>query len=171
MPSDDIFDLEDLSDDELHSLVRSEFEEYDTLDPDNILIEVKDGHVRLSGRVGTDGERRIAEHVLTDVIGVTDFENRIVVDPIRRDLEPEAADDHVGEAVARGEDQLGGSPIMRTDPAAEFHYEDIEARERGTHDVQEAISEGISYEPPDTPTQEGVPGSEDRNIGELGEEH
>src|ERR671939_1182328 len=118
MPRDyeDIFDLDDLSDDELRSLIRAELEDYETLDPDNILVRVTDGMVELSGRVGTEEERRIADHVLSDVLGIARYQNNLLVDPVRRDEEPEAVDDHLGDAAARGEHQLGGDDHMSTDP-------------------------------------------------------
>jgi hypothetical protein len=158
MPRDyeDLFDLGDLSDDELQSLIRRELEEYDTLDADNILVRVTGGVVELSGRVGTEEERRIAEHVVTDVIGVTRFTNHLVVDEVRRDEEPEAVDEHLAEAAERGEDQLGGrDDTMHTDPEAAHLREDLDAELYGTHDVQRAIEDGTPYEPPDTPTPEG----------------
>jgi hypothetical protein len=160
MPRDyeDLYDLDDLSDDELQSLIRAELDDYDTLDADNILVRVTEGEVVLSGRVGTEEERRIAEHVLTDVIGVTRFSNDLVVDEVRRDEEPEAVDDHLGNALARGEDQLGGSDEMNADPEAAHLEEDLDARLYGTHDLQQAIEDGTPYEPPDTPTPEGRPG-------------
>jgi hypothetical protein len=162
MPRDyeDMYNLDDLSDDDLQSLIREELSEYQTLDVDNILVRVTGGAVELSGRVGTSEERRIAEHVLTDVIGVTRYTNNISVDPIRRDEEPEAADDHVGGARDRGEDQLGGSDQMDQDPAAAREDEDLDSRLYGTHDVQRSIGEATPWAPPDTPTPEGHQGRE-----------
>src|SRR2546421_3330544 len=93
---EDIFDLEDLNDGELVQLVRDRLADYDSLDADNILVTAEGGVVTLSGRIGTESELRIAEHVLTDVIGLTEYENNLVVDPIRRDEEPEAIDEHLG---------------------------------------------------------------------------
>src|SRR5919204_2674159 len=85
-----------LSDEELRTLVREELADHAALDADSIFVTVEDGVVALSGRVGTEGERRIAEHILTDVIGLTRYNNNIVVDPIRRDEEPEDVEEHVG---------------------------------------------------------------------------
>ena len=68
---EDIHDLDDLSDDELRELVRSHLREHRGLDADDVSVEVEDGVVRLQGRVGTEGELRIAAHVVTDVIGPT----------------------------------------------------------------------------------------------------
>lgn len=151
---EDTFDLDDLSDQELQELVRSQLDDYDTIDADNILVKAKNGEVRLSGRVGTLAEREIADHILSDVIGLTSYRNDLVVDEVRRDEEPEAADDAVADAQARGEDQLGGDADMTTDPAALREEDDLQADLYGTHDVQRAIEQGTSYEPPDTPTPE-----------------
>ena len=86
MPRDyeDIFNLDDLNDQELRELVRDELARHDGIDADSIVVRVSEGVVRLMGRVGTEGERRIADHVLSDVIGLTRFENEIVIDEIRR---------------------------------------------------------------------------------------
>ena len=165
---EDIFDLDDLSDDELRTLVRDRLADYETLDPDNILVTVEDGVVHLAGRVGTETERRIAEHVLTDVIGVTDFQNELVVDAIRRDEEPEAIDDHLYSEANMADAPLGGRPETHDDEAAQ-ETEDLEARLYGTHDMQRAIGEGVPWEPPDSPTQEGLAGMEGES--ELGEDH
>ena len=40
--------------------------------------------VALEGRVGTEGERRIAERVVTDMVGIETVENNLVVDELRR---------------------------------------------------------------------------------------
>jgi len=157
---EDLFNLDDLSDDDLQSLIREELSEYQTLDVDNILVRVTGGEVELSGRVGTPEERRIAEHVLTDVIGVTRFTNNLSVDPIRRDEEPEAADDHVGGAQDRGEDQLGGSDELQEDPTEARTDEELDSRLYGTHDLQRSIEQATPWEPPDTPTPEGHQGRE-----------
>ena len=157
MPPDyeDTFDLDDLSDDDLQSLIRAELDEYETIDSDNILVRVRGGEVLLSGRVGTSEERSVAEHIITDVIGVSRYRNDLVVDPIRRDEEPEAADEHIGGVLARGEDQLGGSDDTPTRSGAPGTEEDLDSRLYGTHDRQHAIEHGTPYEPPDTPTPEG----------------
>ncbi|HEX6535862.1 MAG TPA: BON domain-containing protein [Gemmatimonadaceae bacterium] len=152
---EDMYELDDLSDAELRDLIREELAEYDTLDADNILVEVTNGEVVLAGRVGTETERRIADHVLTDVIGVTRFRNELFVDPIRRDEEPEAIDDHLGDAIARGEDQLGGTDRLQQDPASRHVHPDEERELYGTHDLESAIEDGEAWEAPDTPTPEG----------------
>ncbi|MDQ6827295.1 MAG: BON domain-containing protein [Gemmatimonadota bacterium] len=151
----DIFDLANLDDDELARLVREELADYATLDADSIVVKAKDGMVTLSGRLGTEEERRIAEHVLTDVIGVTEFSNEIFVDPIARDVEPDAVDDHIAAHANDTDEEPIGKSLDDQDPEAEHLEEDLDARLYGTHDVQSAIERGTAWEPPDSPTPEG----------------
>ncbi len=157
---EDIFNPESMSDEELRALVRSELADHQALDADSIFVTVEDGVVTLSGRVGTEGEQRIAEHILTDVIGLAEFRNELVVDPIRRGEESEEVDEHLGHAADMGEDQLGGRYDLNTDETAEHLEENLEARLYGTHDLQVAIERGTAWEPPDSPTQEGLSGME-----------
>jgi len=153
---EDVFDLGDMSDDDLQSLVREEFDRYGTFDPANVSVRVRDGLVMLSGRVGSETERRIAERVLTDVIGVTRYKNDLVVDPIRRSQESEAADDHLADEVSR-EGIYGDLPISEETRSSELSStEDMDAQLYGTHDIQKSISEGASFDPPDSPTPEGL---------------
>jgi hypothetical protein len=154
---ENVFDLDDLSDEELRGLVRDQLGQYDTLDVDNILIQVKSGHVTLSGRVGTEPERQIAGHVLSDVIGLEEFTNDLVVDPIRIDEEPEAADEQVARAEDRGEGPiLGGTDTNTTDPEDARMDDNDDQALFGTHDVRSAIENGVPWEPPDGPTPEGL---------------
>lgn len=159
MPRDfeDVFDLDDLSDAELRDLVRQQFAEHDGIDADSILVKVQDGTVRLSGRVGTDGERQIAEHILTDRIGVQEFENEIVVDAIRRDEAPEDASESVAQS-AEGSGEPLGKPRRSLDEAGVEEEDELDARLYGTHDVTAAIENGTSWVPPESPTQEGFGG-------------
>ena len=167
---EDTFNPESLSDEELRELVRSELADHQSIDADSIFVAVEDGVVALSGRVGTEGERRIAEHILTDVIGLSEFRNELVIDPIRRDEEPEAIDDHLGRNADRGGAPLGRAPDDQMGPEAEHLMEDLDARLYGTHDVQSAIERGTPWEPPDSPTQEGLTGTEG-DVGASGEDH
>ena len=48
--------------------------------------------VALDGRVGTDGERRVAERIVTDLLGLADVDNNLIVDSLRRAESPEAVD-------------------------------------------------------------------------------
>ncbi len=151
---EDIFRLDDLSDDDLRALVREQLAEYETVDADNILVTAADGEVVLAGRVGTEEERRIAEHILSDVIGLKRYRNELVVDEIRRDEEPEAVDDHLADSRERKGEPIGRRP-ENIDDEAEHLEEDLDARMFGTHDVQSAIERGTAWNPPDEPTPEG----------------
>ena len=151
---EDIFRLDDLTDDELRALVRQQLASYETVDADNILVTAANGEVVLAGRVGTEEERRVAERILADVIGLKRYRNELVVDEIRRDEEPEAVDDHLAETRERHGEPLGKRP-ENVDDEAEHLEEDLDARMYGTRDVQSAIERGTSWIPPDEPTPEG----------------
>ena len=152
---EDIHDIDDLNDDELRALVRTHLAADPAVDEADISVVVEDGVVLLAGRVGTEAQLKIAEHIVTDVLGIEQFENQLVVDPLRRALSPEAIDEHLVD-----EDEhsglLLGDRAVSLDPEAESVVEDIDARLYGTRDVQKAIEEGTSWNPPDTPTPEGL---------------
>lgn len=148
-----------LSDEELRALVREELASHEGVDADSITVTTADGVLTLSGRVGTEGERRIAERILSDTIGLASFRNDIVVDPIRRDEEPEEIDEHLGREADSDMEPLGHHPDSQDDEA-EHLEEDLEARLYGTHDLQSAIERGTPWVPPDAPTQEGFSGTE-----------
>jgi hypothetical protein len=171
MPADfeNAYNPESMSDEELERALREELESLDTVDADNILVRVRDGVVHLAGRVGTDPERRIAEHVVTDVLGVARYENAIVVDPVRRDLEPEDTEAHLANEAESDHEPLG-QPLEQQSDTAEHRQENLDAELYGTHDVQQAIERGTAWEPPDSPTPEGYPG-EEPDVRQYGEEH
>jgi hypothetical protein len=153
---ENVFDLDDLSDEELRGLVRDQLAGENALDVDNILVHVKDGFVTLSGRVGTDSETQVADHVLSDVIGLERYANDIFVDPIRRDLEPEAADDQVGRVLGRGDETLlGGNDVNTTEAGAERVCDNDDAALYGTRDYDTVMEDGVPWNPPDEPTPEG----------------
>jgi BON domain len=154
---EDIFRLDDLNDDDLRALVREQLTEYESIDADNILVTAANGEVVLAGRVGTEEERRVAERILSDVIGLKRYRNDLVVDEIRRDEEPEAVDDHLAGSRERHGEPLGRRP-ENVDDEAEHLDEDLDARMFGTHDVQSAIERGTAWNPPDEPTPEGFEG-------------
>ena len=156
---EDLHDLDDLSDDELRELVRTHLDAEQGLDADDVTVVVEDGVVVLAGRIGTEGEARIAEHVVTDVLGIEQFENQLVVDPIRRGISPEAIDDHLADEDARAGKLLGERAVPLS-PEAEHLEENLDGRLYGTTDVQDAIAEGTAWIPPESPTPEG------RDIGD-----
>jgi hypothetical protein len=163
---EDIHDLDDLSDDELRDVVREHLAADSALDLDDLTVRVESGRVILEGRVGTDEERRIAEHVVTDVLGLEEYQNDIFVDPVRRAVSPDAADEHLVDEGIREGRLLGDRPVP-LDPEAEHTMEDIDGMLYGTTDVGHAIQEGTAWIPPEAPTPEGFPGEQ----GELGEDH
>jgi hypothetical protein len=162
---EDINNLDDLSDDELRGLVRDHLAAHNALDIDDLTVRVENGLVILGGRVGTDGERLVAEHVVTDVVGAQRYRNEIFVDPIRRAESPEAVDEHLADEDRREGLLLGDRPVP-LNPEAEHREEDLDSDLFGTTDVQHAIEDGTAWIPPESPTQEGLGGR-----GELGEDH
>jgi len=152
---ENIDDLDDLSDAELRGLVRDRLAEHRGLDLRDISVSVHDRVVELSGRVGTEGERRIAERVITDTIGLPNVRNDLVVDTLRRAESPAAADDSDADEEEHSGLQLGDRP-MPLSPEAAHLEEDLDERLFGTSDVGNAIQNGTAWIPPTGPTQEGV---------------
>jgi hypothetical protein len=149
----DLYDFQNMSDDELRTLVLEQLREYPNLDADDIDVRVKDGTVTLAGRVGTDAEVQVATAVLDDVLGLDDFAVELVVDELRRGDTPVAADD----AIAQDEevdDQLGEPDAQQSD-TAEHLVEDLDAETYGTHDIGQAIRDAAPYSPPDRPVSDG----------------
>jgi len=162
---EDVHDLDDLSDDELRGLVREHLAAHNALDIDEITVQAENGVVVLGGRVGTDGERLIAEHVVTDLVGAQRCRNEIFVDPARRATSPEAVDEHLVQEDREAGLQLGDRPLPLS-PEAETTEENLDADLFGTTDVGRAIQDGTPWVPPESPTQEGF-----TERGEFGEDH
>jgi hypothetical protein len=168
---EDMSSIEDMDDDELKEFIIDRLSEHNGLDVDDIDVEVENGMVRLSGRVGTEAELRMAEHVLTDVVGVSEIDNELVVDALRRPSTPMDIDDHDNEQEDVEGLLLGDRPPQDTDEVHEARGdEDLNERLYGTTDVQNAIAHGTAYIPPESPTPEGMRGT-DSGPGELGEDH
>ena len=155
---ENIEDIDDLSDQELRDVVKSHLAAHNGIDADYISVQVSDGEVTLEGAVGTDYERRTAEHVLTDVIGLTNVRNDLVVNALHRAESPTDIDDHLNEE-DRTEGLLLGDRPVPLDPESEHLAEDVDARLWGTTDVGKAIAEGTAWIPPESPTQEGLEGT------------
>jgi hypothetical protein len=166
---EDLHDLGDLTDDELRDVVRERLREHGGLDVDSITVRVEDGVVNLSGRLGTEGEVRMAERVVTDTLGIERFENELVVDALRRDESPLAIDEHLAAEDEASGRLLGDRPVPLS-PEVEEVEEDLDARLFGTTDVQKAIAEGTAWIPPQAPTPEGLGGS-DARPSDMGEDH
>jgi hypothetical protein len=139
--------------------VRDELDTQLAFDPNDVEISASSGAVRLAGRVGTEEEFRIIERVVTDLVGVTRVRNELVVDPIRRAESPEAIDEHLVDEELHQGLLLGDIPRPEA-PEAEHLQENTRAELFGTTDVQEAIEGGIPWNPPDSPTPEGLSGSD-----------
>ncbi len=155
MPGDfeDLYDLENLDDEEIASLILEELGEYPEIDPDAIDIDVEDGFITLSGRVGTEYELQVVEQVVSDVLGISNYSNELVLDELVRIEYPAGADDAVVED-EEVEAQLGEEGL-RTESTAEHLLEDVEGHAFGTHDYPRALERGEAYEAPDRPIQEG----------------
>jgi Predicted periplasmic or secreted lipoprotein len=143
----------------MRALIRERLDEQVSFDPADVEVEVNRGVVRVSGRVGTENELRVVEHLLTDVIGVSRVENDIFVDTNRRAESPAAIDEHLADEAAHEGLLLGDRPRSES-PEAEHLTEDLAAETNGTTDVGEAISQGIPWNPPDSPTPEGLRGTD-----------
>lgn len=169
---ENLHDIQDLDDRELRDLVHEHLAAHGALDVDDITISVQNGHVLLSGRVGTDGERRIAEHVLTDVVGVSDYANEIVVDPTRRAVSPMPIDEHLADEAERAGTLLGDVPLP-LEPSAEYgatDQQDTEGELDGSTDYEQVTQNGVPWKPPSSPTPEGFLGS-DVEPEDMGEQH
>jgi hypothetical protein len=151
---EDIRETDLLIDGELRALVRDRLDEQLAFDPDDVDVSVRGGVVRLSGRVGTEEEFRVVEHVVTDLVGLNNVRNEMVVDPIRRAESPEPIDEHLVDEEMHEGLLLGDSPRPE-DPEAEHLHENIRAELFGTTDVQQSIENAIPWNPPEGPTPEG----------------
>lgn len=157
-------EIQNLTDDELKQYILTELKSQKALDVDDITVSVKSGAVTISGRVGTESERRIADHVMTDVISVQEFDNQLVVDENVRAESPEAIDEHIVDEEEHSGLLLGDVPVPFS--AESEHLADTDDDESmGTHDVQKAIESGQPWIPPESPTPEGAAGQEDGRLG------
>src|SRR5688500_5588469 len=97
---ENLHDIENLDDNELKQLILQQINEYPGLDADLIEIRVENHGVILNGRVGTEQELQQIEHVVSDLLGVEDVRNDVVVDELMRADSSEAADEAASEAAA-----------------------------------------------------------------------
>ncbi len=153
-----IFHLEDMSDEELRQFIVQQLREYPNLDAGWIDVEVDEGFVTLSGRVGTDGELQVAEKVIAEVLGIESYSNELIVSEHHRPDLPEAVDEALTEEDEL-DDHLGAAASQQSD-TAEHLQEDLEGETFGTRDMGKAILEGMTYIPPDRPIPDGYGSSE-----------
>ncbi len=154
---DNTDEIANLSDDELRTLVREQLRAQKAFDANDISVHVRDGRVSVSGRVGTEEELRIVDHVLTDSLGLVDAENLLVVDEIRRAESPEPVDESIVDEAEHSGILLGDAPSQSDDEAEHIRL-DHNLNPSATHDVGEAIEEAEPWIPPEGPTPEGVAG-------------
>lgn len=156
---EDVFGLSDMDDGEIRELIMQQLSDYTQIDPDDVEVEVADGQVRLSGRVGSEHDYQAIEHVLTDVLGLDAVSNELLVDALRRGEQPEAADDATAARLNADGPHRGGA--NRTEDTAEHLLRDTASELHGTGNVSDAIERGYSYNPPTEPLQEGSWSKED----------
>lgn len=152
---EDLHDIENLSDRELRDLVREHLEASTAIDIDDITVRIEDGVVVLEGRVGDAGEEQVAEHVLTDVLGIKKFRNELVSDPIRRAESPMAIDDHLADE-ERHEGLLLGDRVVSLSDESQHLADSPEEESEGTTDVGRSIEGAMPWIPPESPTPEGL---------------
>lgn len=157
-------EIQNLSDDELKQYVLDELRSQKAFDVEDITVEVRGGAVRLTGRVGTEEELRIIDHVLTDVISLKSVENELVLDENRRAQSPEAIDEHLADEDEHAGLLLGDVPRPLS-PEAEHLADMAPDDSMGTHDVGESIETAEPWIPPESPTPEGVSGQDQGNFG------
>jgi hypothetical protein len=150
---EDGINLDQMTDEDIRDLVRDRLDQAEDFETDTLDIEVTNGRVRVEGRVGTEGERQYVDQVLTG-LGAVEYDNDVVVDRLTRQERSEEADR------ARLEDGATEAPLgdsgSTTSDTAEHLLPDDRGDMQGTRDMRKAIEEGKSYEPPDTPFQEGI---------------
>ena len=155
----ELYNFEDMSDDEIREVVMDQLREHPNLDEGWIDVDVRGGHVTLTGRVGTDGESRIVENLVTDVLGLSAYSNELVIDELHRGETSMAIDEELAEEEA-ADDPIGGADLHQSD-TAENTVEDLESETYGTHDMGRAIADGTAYIPPESPTPGGYGSGED----------
>ena len=151
---DDVYDIDAMDDGELRDLIVQLLDEEASIDVDAVDVTVRDGLVRVSGRMGTEDEAEAVERIIVDRLGIERLENEIVIDELVRQTVSEAADDATIDS-DRGT-YTRGSRGDRTDPQAEHLMEDVEGELYGTEDMQKATERGEAYTPPDAPHEEGT---------------
>jgi hypothetical protein len=148
-----LYDIENMTDAELEQLIREQLDEQPDVDPAGLEIRASSGRVTVGGRIGTEAEYQIVERLLTDVIGIEAVENELVVDPLVRAEQSEEADEANARLYDTPRGQRGGA--NRTEDTAAHLLEDTGAEQYGTGDMGEAVERGYSWNPPNTPIQEG----------------
>lgn len=157
-------EIQNLTDAELKRYILDELRSQKAFDVNDIGVDVNDGAVTLTGRVGTEEELRIIDHVMTDVISVRNVQNDLVIDEIRRAESPEPIDEHIADEEEHGGLLLGDVPRPLS-PEADHLADMSEDGSVGTHDIQQSIESAEPWIPPESPTPEGLGGQEQGKFG------
>lgn len=157
-------EIQNLTDAELKRYILDELRSQKAFDVNDIGVDVNDGAVTLTGRVGTEEELRIIDHVMTDVISVRNVQNDLVIDEIRRAESPEPIDEHIADEEEHGGLLLGDVPRPLS-PEADHLADMSEDGSVGTHDIQQSIETAEPWIPPESPTPEGLGGQEQGKFG------
>lgn len=162
---EDLHDIDGLSDEELRDLVREQLDEHPSLDIGGVVVHAKNGRVTLSGSVATDEERRIATHVLTDVLGVEHFVINLAVDPMGAEGRGSSSEEEIDTEVGRSLDAE-----VAIDGVVDDRARQVAADLDGTSDYESVMEDGATWNPPDAPTPEGMRGT-DAGPEDLGGRH
>ena len=111
---DNTDEIQNLSDDELRELVIDQLRDEPMLHGDSIGVGAQAGKVIVTGMVGTEEEFRILDHFLTDVVGLSDIQNDVVIDELYRALSPVAMDEHLADEERHEGLMLGDKPSQFT---------------------------------------------------------
>ena len=150
--SGDVRDFSSMTDDELRDVVLTHLRGDPNINPDEIDVVVSEGAVALRGRVGTDTEVEVATSLLDDVLGLDNFANELMVDPLRRD----ARNAEDGE-----DDGVLPDPANQQSDTADHLVEDLESETFGTEDASQSVRDGSPYTPPEGPFADGYGSRED----------
>jgi hypothetical protein len=155
---DDAVDLDALSDEEIYDRILEHLRE-GGIDPDDLDIDVRDGAATVGGRLGSEADVRVVAHILTDQVGLPEFENEIVIDPLATSETSEDTLEAAEDQDVEDEDsRLGEADDSRSDTASHVGG-NVERDTFGTRDPSAAVEDGAAYTPPDRPTPEGREGS------------
>lgn len=147
-------DIDNLTPNELRARIKEALGDHAGVDESDINVHVENGVVRLIGRVGTASEARIAEHIVTDQIGIVSVRNELVVSSSHRTESPASMDEHLADEERTSGLLLGDQASPYSDEAAHLadHPEDEDI---GTTDMQRVMEDGVPYAPPESATPEG----------------
>ena len=156
---EDLFDLNNLSSDELRQLIQDLLNESNAVDASDIIVRVSsNGRVALAGMVGTEEERRIALRIVSDRLGIERVQDKMVVNELERAENPEDLTAHIADDIRHESLLLGDRPSQEEDEADHLTL-DGDAEDNGTVDRMKSMEEGIPWIPPESPTPEGEEGT------------